>query len=338
LKDPVNKGRLLAKNSLRNQAVGCWRAFSRSIPTVFLLQTALVLASGSAPAAKAQQPPVATQPAGPARLPDAPSPHKAAILSFESGQSCQVKNTGATMAATGAMRALAASGLGVVPANAGTTPVETKLCVPHLPIVNWYARFLTGPQVMPFTPREKAQLAVHNLLDPFNLITILGEAGISVAANPHSSYGPGMPGYGRYVGVSFTQDMTGEFFDTFLIPSLAHQDPHYHRMPSASIKRRALHAVAQVFWTQGDNGKGMVNYGDLAGFAIDDEFSNLYVPGQSTRASATTTRYVIGLATAPIDNFVIEFLPDVARHIHIQVVIIQRVIDQVARTDGAEEP
>lgn len=230
------------------------------------------------------------------------------------------------------MRALAVSGLGEVSPNAGTTIVETMVCVPHLAIVNWYARFLTGPQVNPFTPREKARLAVHNLLDPFNLITIGGDAAIAVGANSHSGYGPGIPGWGRYVGVSFTQDMTGEFFDTFLIPSLARQDPHYHRMPSAGIPRRALHAAAQIFWTQGDDGKGMLNYGDLAGFAIDDEISNLYVPGQATRASATATRYAVGLATAPIDNFVIEFLPDVARHIHVQIVIIQRVINQVART------
>ena len=60
------------------------------------------------------------------------------------------------------------------------------------------------------TPGEKALLAGHNLLDPFNLLTIAGEAGISVAANPHSAYGPGIPGWGRYVGVSFTQDQASE--------------------------------------------------------------------------------------------------------------------------------
>jgi hypothetical protein len=203
-----------------------------------------------------------------------------------------------------------------------------------MPIINWYARFVTGPQVKPLTPHEKARLAVHNLMDPFNLITIAGEAGISVAANSHSPYGPGMRGYGRYVGVSFTQDMTNEFFGTFLIPTLVHQDPHYHRMLSATIKRRVLHCFAQIFWTQGDDGRGMVNYSDLAGFAIDDAIGDLYVPGQQTRFSAGAARYAIGLATAPIGNLVIEFLPDLARHIHVQVVIIQRVINQVARTDS----
>jgi len=239
------------------------------------------------------------------------------------------------MAATGAVRALAASGSGDVSPDAGVVAVITRVCVPHVPVIDWYARFVTGPEVKPLTVREKGRLALHNLVGPFNLITIAGEAGISVAADPHSAYGPGMPGYGRYVGVSFTQDMTGEFFDTFLIPSLAHQDPYYHRMPRATIPRRVLHCITQVAWTQGDNGKGMVNYGDLGGFAIDDAIGDLYVPGQQTTFRAGAARYGIGLATAPIDNFVSEFLPDVARHIHVQIVIIQRVINQVARTDTA---
>ena len=191
-------------------------------------------------------------------------------------------------------------------------------------------RFLNGPQVKPLTPKEKAWLATNNLLDPFNAITILGEAAISVGADSHSAYGPGMTGWGKYVGVSFTEDLTGEFFDTFLIPSIVHQDPHYHRMPHASYPRRVMHAITQVAWTQGDNGKGMPNYANLVGFAIDDEIGNLYVPGRETNASATAQRYAIGLATAPIDNFITEFLPDVARHVHVQVVIVQRIINQVA--------
>jgi len=144
-----------------------------------------------------------------------------------------------------------------------------------------------------------------------------------------------MAGFARNVGVSYTQDLTGEFFGTFLIPSIAHQDPHYHRMPDASIKRRIFHCITQVVWTQGDNGRGMINYADLVGFAIDAEISNLYVPGEETSLPSTAARYSIGLATAPTDNFITEFLPDIARRIHIRVVLVQRIIDQVAKTNGA---
>jgi hypothetical protein len=98
------------------------------------------------------------------------------------------------------------------------------------------------------------------------------------------------------------------------------------------------HAITQIVWTQGDNGRGMVNYADLVGAAASDEINNLYVPGRQTNASASAERWGIGLATAPIDNFVSEFLPDVARHIHVQVVVIQRIINQVAKTDGAATP
>ncbi len=204
----------------------------------------------------------------------------------------------------------------------------------HEPL-NAYQRFMNGPNDQALTPRDKAWLAARNVADPFNLITIGGEAAISVGLDSHSAYGPGMRGYARYVGVSTTEDITGEFFGTFLIPALTHQDPHYHRMEGRPIPRRVAHALAQVFWTQSDTGRGMPNYANLVGFGIEDEIGNLYVPGRQTDAHATAARYAIGLASAPIGNLVNEFLPDVASHVHVQIVILQRIINQVARTATA---
>ena len=286
------------------------------------------------PAPRPQPPPPAPTPQLPVVIPPQLKPAVTAIISAES---CQVRNTGATMAATAAVRALAASGLGVEPPGAGSSPVAITVCVPHAPIINWYARFLNGPDVKALSPGQKLYLAAHNLLDPFNLLTIGGVAAISVAVNSHSAYGPGVPGWGRYVGVSFTQDLTGEFFGTFLIPSIVHQDPHYHREPRATIRHRIAHAAIQVLWTQSDTGHGMINWANIGGFAIDDAVGNLYVPGQRTNLPSSTSRYFIGLATAPIDNYVTEFLPDIARHVHVQIVVVQRIINQVARTDNTAQ-
>jgi hypothetical protein len=196
--------------------------------------------------------------------------------------------------------------------------------------LNWYERFSNGPRDHPLTPLDKGWLATRNLVDPFNLITIGGDAAIAVGYDSHSAYGPGMPGFARYSGVSFTQDMIAEFFGTFAIPSIAHQDPHYHRMEHAKVRRRAWHCIAQVFWTESDSGRMMPNYANIVGFGIDDEISNLFVPGRRTNAPATALRYSTALATAPINNFVNEFLPDIASHIHVQIVIVQRIINQVA--------
>jgi hypothetical protein len=265
-------------------------------------------------------------------VPDAPQP---AQHTSSKAEPCRVKKQGAGGEAAQPFATVEAHPEASAGSNPGAqTEAQGGPCLPFMPIIDWYARFLDGPKVKPMTPKEKAWLAFRNVADPFNGLTILGSSAIAVAANSHSPYGPGMPGFGRYVGVSYSQNMTGEFIGTFLIPSIVHQDPHYHRMPTASIKRRIAHCFYQVEWTQGDNGKGMLNYADLVGFGIDDEIGNLYVPGRNTYGAATAERYGTALATAPIDNFVSEFLPDVARHLHIQIVVIQRIINQVANKDA----
>ena len=299
----------------------CPMRVARQLVLAFSL-AALLLPSSPARAGQNKPEPV---------LPETPQSQLPARAKVTATEPCHLKRDGTAMEDAAAAAALASDPSHPVLDHS----LQLVPCLPIAPLINWYQRFTNGPQVKPMTPREKGWLAVRNIVDPFNAITIMGDAGIAVGYNAHSSYGPGMTGFGRYVGVSYTQDMTGEFFGTFLIPSLVHQDPHYHRMPEASIPRRITHAIYQVVWTQGDNGKGMLNYADLVGFAIDDEIGNLYVPGQQTNLPASAERYGIGLATAPIENFITEFLPDVARRIHIRVVVVQRIMNQVAKTDGS---
>jgi hypothetical protein len=300
--------------------------FSRArLAGLALLFMALPLPIGLAWAGQAESPkPVPA-------LPEAPRPQTTAQASAAEPRPCRVKKAGDAGKTTEA----AASGAGNAAPSVNLQPgAQTAPCPPLEPLIDWYARFTNGPQVKPMKPKEKAWLAVRNIADPFNAVTILGSSAIAVGSDSHSPYGPGMMGFERYVGVSYTQDITGEFIGTFLIPSIARQDPHYHRMPDATLKRRIAHCIYQVVWTQGDNGKGMLNYADVAGFAIDDEIGNLYLPGRKTDLPASAERYFTNLATAPIDNFVTEFLPDVARRIHVHTVLIQWIINQVAKTEG----
>ncbi|MBX6360968.1 MAG: hypothetical protein IRZ03_12915 [Acidobacterium ailaaui] len=202
------------------------------------------------------------------------------------------------------------------------------------PTFDPFQRFLNSAEPRPMTPREKAHLAVKDVIDPFNLLTIGGLSAISVASDSHSAYGPGIKGWAKLSGVSFTQDMTNEFFGTFLIPSIAHQDPHYHRMPNASYKRRIAHCIYQIVWTQSDTGQGMFNYATVVGGAIEEAISDAYVPYRETGWAAASSRYGVALATDPIGNFITEFVPDLARHVNIRVVFVQKIINQVAKEEG----
>jgi hypothetical protein len=210
-----------------------------------------------------------------------------------------------------------------------STPWPNDLCCARR--YDSFQRFLNATDIHPLTPRQKGRLAFRNTVDPYNFATIAFNSAVSVASDADSPYGPGFPGFARNFGVAYTENAVSEFFGTFLIPSLTHQDPHYHRLPNASYQRRVLHAITQVVWAQDDYGRPVPNYSTLLGSGIDGALSNLYVPGRDTSAGATANRYLTGIATDPIGNFITEFVPDVARRVNIHIVLIQGVIDRVER-------
>jgi hypothetical protein len=209
------------------------------------------------------------------------------------------------------------------------TPSQTAPCTPP-PDRNPYQRFLNSSAPLPLTPRQKGLLAIRDVVDPGNLFTITANAAFTVGIDPHTAYGPGWKGFGRDIGYSLVQDATGEFVSTFALDSLLHQDPHYHRMPHASVQRRLVHALSHTVYTQHDDGSPMINYSTLLTYPISAEIANLYVPGVATNAPSTAKRVAIGLASNPIDDLITEFLPDFARRVHVRVVFMQQILNNVS--------
>lgn len=201
---------------------------------------------------------------------------------------------------------------------------------PCAELVYPYERFLNEQFVIPLTWQEKGYLALHQWIDPANLMTIAGISAINIAVDSHSAYGPGFKGWATLTGVSLTQDATGEFVGNFVIPSLTHQDPRYYRMGKGSIPRRIGNAISQTYVGNRDGGGRMPNYGVLLGYPIASVISNLYVPGIEGDARSTTKRVFIGYALEPVNNVVSEFLPDFAKHIHVRVIFVQNILNNTA--------
>ncbi|MDP9039700.1 MAG: hypothetical protein M3O02_10580 [Acidobacteriota bacterium] len=195
---------------------------------------------------------------------------------------------------------------------------------------NMYSRFLDSAAPTRLTVRQKGTLALRNLVDAGNLATIAGGAAFSSMTESRTAYGRGVTGFAYSFGVGLLGDATGEFFGTFAIPSLTHEDPHYHRMPHGTAGRRVWHAVSRTVMAQSDDGHSMVNYATLGTYPITAEISNLYVPGIHGNGPSTVARILTGYATDPIDNLITEFLPDAARHIHVHVVFAQQLLNRLS--------
>ncbi|MEA2541143.1 MAG: hypothetical protein QOH35_2509 [Acidobacteriaceae bacterium] len=217
--------------------------------------------------------------------------------------------------------------------DSSTNAERVMSCKPN---IDAFVRFLDTATPLPLTPRQKLILAARNVTDPFNLLTIGGLSAISVASDSHTADGPGFRGFAKNAGVSLSQDMTGEFFGTFLIPSLVHQDPHYHRMPNLPLHRRIVHVLDAVVVGQSDDGLPMFNYATVFGTICTNAMGNLYVPGRNNSFGSSTARIAISLATNPVGNAITEFVPDLARRVNFQVVIVQRLINRVAIVEGSQ--
>jgi hypothetical protein len=188
--------------------------------------------------------------------------------------------------------------------------------------------------VSPMTPRQKGILAVRAFADPFNALTIAFFSAVTIAADSHSAYGPGFAGWGKLMGYSAAEDGQGTFTGVFLIPTLVHEDPRYHRMPGAPTKRRIVHALIHTVVSQHDDGSLMLNYATLINYPLSAEISNLYVPGVATNARSTSERVLAGYATDPIGPLVAEFLPDLAKRVHIHVIFAQQILNHIALGSG----
>ena len=205
-----------------------------------------------------------------------------------------------------------------------------QLPKPCAELIYPYQRFLNSNIVIPMTWQQKGYLALHDLTDPANIGTILGISAITIGADSHSAYGPGLKGFGKIVGVSVLEDATGQFFEAFAIPVIAHQDPRYFRMPHAPLTKRILYSISRTVISRSDSGHAMPNYATLLNYPISAEIANLYVPGIHTDASSTATRILTGYGLDPVGNLLNEFLPDVASRVHIRVIFVQRILNNIA--------
>jgi hypothetical protein len=195
-----------------------------------------------------------------------------------------------------------------------------------------YQRFLSTNIPVPLNWKQKGYLAAHFTTDPASLGTIIGISAISIALDSHTAYGPGLKGFGELAGISVLQNATAEFFGTFAVPSLMHQDPRYYRMPNRPFAKRILYSISRSYISRSDEGKTIPNYGVFAAYPIIGELSNLYVPGLETDGPSTAQRILTGLALDPVNNLVNEFLPDVAKRVHVRIIFVQQIFNNIALT------
>ncbi|GEM_PF-1165597 len=187
-------------------------------------------------------------------------------------------------------------------------------------------------RVPPLTPSGKLRLALRNFSDPVNIGGTALDSEISNAtSNPTSAFGTGWSGFGKRFGMSMADDGLNEFFSTFLISSLAHQDPHYHRDPGAGTGRRIAYALSRVVITRSDFGKPMFNYAEFVGTTSSALLETTYHFERDESPGAIATRIVVSIGSDAAWNLMNEFLPDIAKHVNPRFFFLRRLAERAAK-------
>ncbi|HWC19916.1 MAG TPA: hypothetical protein VG498_23080 [Terriglobales bacterium] len=192
---------------------------------------------------------------------------------------------------------------------------------------------IQGPQQFPpLTPSGKFHLAVRNFSDPINIGGTAADAAISNAlSDSTSAFGTGWSGFGKRFGMAMADNAVSEFFSTFVVASLAHQDPHYHRNPGAGTGKRVVYALSRVLIARSDYGKPMFNYSEVVGTTTASLVQNAYRYDRDQSPGAVSSRIVVSIGFDAAWNLMNEFLPDIAQHVNPRFFFLRRIAERAAK-------
>ena len=161
-------------------------------------------------------------------------------------------------------------------------------------VPNFYVTYV--PNAAPLDTRQKFQLGWKSLIDPVTFGLAGFFAGIEQANNTYSGYGQGAQGYGKRLGATYADFVSGTIIGSALLPAVLKQDPRYFYKGTGSRKSRFFYAVANAVICKGDNGRWQPNYSNMLGTLAAGGLSNAYYPASNRGVGLTFENALIGIA------------------------------------------
>jgi hypothetical protein len=156
---------------------------------------------------------------------------------------------------------------------------------------------------------QKFQLFVDNSISLNALATAAAGSAISQADNSPTGFGQGWDAYAKRFGSSMGRQASSEFFGTFMLASVLHQDPRFYPEANPSFGQAVKYSVQRIFVTRNDDGRDVANWSGLVGPAMAEGLANVYWPERNRTVGDTLMRYGLDIATRAGGNLLREYWP-----------------------------
>ena len=165
----------------------------------------------------------------------------------------------------------------------------------------------------PLSSSQKFELFASTSISGSAVLGSAAGAGFSQAIDSYSGYGQGGEGYAKRFGASMARGATTNFFGTFLIPSLLHQDPRYFVLGDGSFRESAKYALRRVFITRTDSGGNAFNWSGILAPLASEGIANTYLPEGDRTAGQTIERYGTDIGVRAAGNLMREYWPTLSK-------------------------
>jgi hypothetical protein len=143
----------------------------------------------------------------------------------------------------------------------------------------------------PLTSFDKLKLAANNTVSlSSDAAAVLGSA-YGQAVNSPSGWGQGWGAYGQRLGADMARIASYNFFGTFVIASVTHEDPRFYVRRNLTFGQSLKYAASRLVITRSDSGEEVVNYSGILGPLAGEGLANVYYPSNSRGISHTMIRY-----------------------------------------------
>jgi hypothetical protein len=156
---------------------------------------------------------------------------------------------------------------------------------------------------------DKFKLFAANSASLGSLLGAAASAGIEQALTSPHGYREGAEGYGKRFGASMARNASSEFFGTFILASMLHEDPRFFPQADPTLGGSIKYAVTRVFVTRNDDGKDVANVSGLLGPAMAEGLANAYWPEGERTAGNTLERYGVDIAARAGYNLFRNYWP-----------------------------
>lgn len=194
-------------------------------------------------------------------------------------------------------------------------PSSTEPAAPPEPKPAPYS--LVGPVVsapyVALSAKQKFGIFVHHTYSPYTFVSAALNATWAQMIGDLPGYGGGMQGWGKRFGANIAATETRSFTNSFLFPTITHEDPRYFPMHKGKVLDRIWYAGTRVLITRKDTGGRTLNYSELLGTAASLAISNAYLPERNRGAWETFNRYYGAIGSDAGSLVLEEFWPDIQR-------------------------